>query len=279
MTVDKFLITRRTANAITGSIMVTTSPRVTCPLSCAFRKGGNGPLASLCYAEHGALGGFVWTLLDRTPAGRTIMNDIRVHDFAELLYAIRSQPREALWRHNIAGDLPSNNRTTIDRAALRAIVGSWYRVTKKINGRFYDYWQRTCRVGKSVKTENKYIGPAGTAKIGATGGYTPAATGTLFTHRPSSKSSLTSLEPEISPTAPCFPEEALQQIRPFTDFLDGKDRRRYERQRTKERAEDEAIQYGHLSKRIKRHKARYRAAKSATRGIKSLNPFIALTFK
>jgi hypothetical protein len=33
----------------------------------------------------------------------------------------------------------------------------WYRVTKKINGRFYDYWQRTYRVGKSVKTENRYI--------------------------------------------------------------------------------------------------------------------------
>jgi hypothetical protein len=39
-------------------------------------------------------------------------------------------------------------------------VGNWYRVTKKINGRLYDYWQRTHRVGKSVKTENKYIGPA-----------------------------------------------------------------------------------------------------------------------
>src|SRR6266705_345731 len=36
----------------------------------------------------------------------------------------------------------------------------WYRVTKKINGRFYDYWQRTYRVGKSVKTENRYIGPS-----------------------------------------------------------------------------------------------------------------------
>jgi hypothetical protein len=39
-------------------------------------------------------------------------------------------------------------------------MGKWYKVTKRINGRFYDYWQRTYRVGKSVKTENKYIGPA-----------------------------------------------------------------------------------------------------------------------
>jgi hypothetical protein len=36
----------------------------------------------------------------------------------------------------------------------------WYRVTKKIKGRLYDYWQRTYRVGKSVKTENRYIGPS-----------------------------------------------------------------------------------------------------------------------
>lgn len=40
-------------------------------------------------------------------------------------------------------------------------MGNWYRVTKRINGRLYDYWQRTHRVGKSVKTYNKYIGPSG----------------------------------------------------------------------------------------------------------------------
>jgi hypothetical protein len=39
-------------------------------------------------------------------------------------------------------------------------MGKWYKVTKHINGRFYHYWQRTYRVGKSMKTENKYIGPA-----------------------------------------------------------------------------------------------------------------------
>lgn len=121
---DKYLITRQTANQITGPIMVTTSPRMTCPLSCAFRKGGAGSLAGVCYAEHGALGGYVWTLLDRTPAGRSIMNGTRIYDFAELLYAIRSQPPGSLWRHNVAGDLPSNNRSTIDRAALRAIVAA-----------------------------------------------------------------------------------------------------------------------------------------------------------
>lgn len=42
-------------------------------------------------------------------------------------------------------------------------MGSWYKVIKTINGRAYDYWQRTTRVGKSVKTENKYIGPSSKA--------------------------------------------------------------------------------------------------------------------
>ena len=120
---DKFLITRRSANPITGPIMVTTSPRFTCPLACPFRKGGVDPLAGLCYAEHGALGGFIWTLLDRTPASGSFQNgNIRVYGFDELLYLIRALPPASMWRHNVAGDLPSNNKTTIDRAALRAIV-------------------------------------------------------------------------------------------------------------------------------------------------------------
>ena len=121
---DKYLITKKTANAITGPIMVTTSARLTCPFSCPLRKDGRGPLAGLCYAEHGALGGFIWTSLDGANPGDHILNGIRVYDFAELLYVIRSLPPGSLWRHNIAGDLPSNNKTTIDRSALRAITAA-----------------------------------------------------------------------------------------------------------------------------------------------------------
>lgn len=121
---DKFIITKATANAITGPIMATTSPRATCPLACPLRKGGKGNLAGLCYAEHGALGGYVWTLLDRAKPRTTIMNGVRVHDFEMLLYRIRSLQPGELWRHNIAGDLPTLNRSTIDPAALRAITAA-----------------------------------------------------------------------------------------------------------------------------------------------------------
>jgi hypothetical protein len=120
---DKFLITRRSENPITGPIMTTTSPRFTCPVACPLRKGNETSTAGVCYAEHGALGGYVWTLLDRTPAGGSFQNGhVRVYDFAELLYVIRALPTGALWRHNVAGDLISHNRTTIDRGALRAII-------------------------------------------------------------------------------------------------------------------------------------------------------------
>ena len=120
---DKYLITRRSSNPVTGPIMVTTSPRVTCPISCPLRKDADTPTAGLCYAEHGSLGGYVWTLLDRTPAGATFQNgNIKVYGFDELLYVIRSLPSGSLWRHNVAGDLPSNNKVTIDRTGLLAIT-------------------------------------------------------------------------------------------------------------------------------------------------------------
>jgi hypothetical protein len=41
----------------------------------------------------------------------------------------------------------------------------FYKVLKKLNGRMYEYWQRTYRVGGAVKTENKYIGPAQRASV------------------------------------------------------------------------------------------------------------------
>jgi hypothetical protein len=38
-------------------------------------------------------------------------------------------------------------------------MGGWYKVVKHITGKYYLYDQRTYRVGSSVKTENRYIGP------------------------------------------------------------------------------------------------------------------------
>ena len=122
---DKFLITEKSYNRITGPMMVTTSPRSTCPLSCPLRKGSNNEAAGACYAEHGFIGGYLWTSLDRTAAGMAFQKGrIKVLGFAELLSAIRRVPNGQPWRHNQAGDLPSTNQTNICPDRLRKIVAA-----------------------------------------------------------------------------------------------------------------------------------------------------------
>jgi hypothetical protein len=119
---ERFLITFKSGNRITGPIMITTSPRSTCPLACPFRKGGNAPEAGLCYAEHGHLGHYIWTGLDKTPAGQKISGRISVHSFHELLAIVRAQPAGTLWRHNQAGDLPTDDKHTIARERLQKLT-------------------------------------------------------------------------------------------------------------------------------------------------------------
>jgi hypothetical protein len=102
--------------------MVTTSPRSTCPLVCPFKKSGDGPEAGLCYAEHGHLGHYIWNGLDKTKAGDFISGRIRVYGFNDLLAEIRALPEDTLWRHNQAGDLPSNDQKTIAKQRLQRLV-------------------------------------------------------------------------------------------------------------------------------------------------------------
>lgn len=96
----KYLVTERSQNPITGPILVTTSVRATCPATCS-HKG------STCYAEKGALGGFLWTKLETTPIGHAFANGIVVRNVFNLAQMIRNLPEGAVWRHNQAGDLPT----------------------------------------------------------------------------------------------------------------------------------------------------------------------------
>ncbi|HTV28728.1 MAG TPA: hypothetical protein VMF32_13165 [Xanthobacteraceae bacterium] len=119
---EKFLITMKSGNRITGPIMLTTSPRSTCPAACPFSKAAEGLEAGLCYAEHGHLGHYIWTGLDRARVGEKISNRIPVHSFGDLVKLIGALPDGALWRHNQAGDLPSVDNHTIDRTKVRALT-------------------------------------------------------------------------------------------------------------------------------------------------------------
>lgn len=118
---SKYLITPKSNNVKTGPIMVTTSPRKTCPNACPFRKDNAGG----CYAEGGPLGA-LWRGLDATDAGDTFQNGrgkVSVKSHSELLEAIESLPDGALWRHNQAGDL-AGEADAIDVKALCEIVAA-----------------------------------------------------------------------------------------------------------------------------------------------------------
>lgn len=120
---NKFLITEKSYNRKTGPMMVTTSPRSTCPTACPLRKDSGAWSAGACYAEHGFIGGYLWASLDRTSVGMTFQKGrIKVFGFAELLAAIRRVPNGQVWRHNQAGDLPSSNQQDICADRLRSIV-------------------------------------------------------------------------------------------------------------------------------------------------------------
>lgn len=81
--------TRVSMNRKTGPIPVTTTSSDSCPGTCSFK--GNG-----CYAEGGPLA-LHWRGVDKGERGGT---------FEELLTHIKQLPRNQLWRHNQAGDLP-----------------------------------------------------------------------------------------------------------------------------------------------------------------------------
>jgi hypothetical protein len=138
----------------------------------------------------------------------------------------------------------------------------WYRVTKKIKGRLYDYWQRTYRVGKSVKTENRYIGPS--------------TKGSVFTTTPASavpqREPLYASQFEIPITASSSTEQrepgrirdlkkekkAIMRAAEFDHEAFG--------------AVQDELDYAYA---VKADKEKKRAARAKIKGIKVLNAFVA----
>lgn len=100
--------TKKSKNAKTGPIPTTTSSRNTCPESCPLNHG-NG-----CYADAGYFTRLHW---DRVSAGVT------GGSYPELYKSIRALPKGQIWRHNVAGDIPSKNGQ-IDRATLDGLISA-----------------------------------------------------------------------------------------------------------------------------------------------------------
>jgi hypothetical protein len=97
-------LTPISSNVKTGPIPVTTSDASTCPDVCPFKKSG-------CYADSGPLA-LHWSKVSKGERG---------NDLSALAKQIRAFPRNQVWRHNQAGDLPGIGNV-IDSDALAQIV-------------------------------------------------------------------------------------------------------------------------------------------------------------
>jgi hypothetical protein len=192
----------------------------------------------------------------------------------------------------------------------------WYRVTKTIKGRKYDYWQKTYRAGGTVKTLNKYIGPSQSTLRGQPiPGWRTMTKAQRYnvkldrifhdakiwnqrhdvlrevekqrSDNPESgnpEGEQDDLHGTVPPQedrflAPFTPEEAKAFIGPATKTLEGEDKRDYERAATRERKGDERVLYGPLKTRLKRHAAALRAAKRRAKGAKAINPYLAILMR
>lgn len=93
----------QSANAKTGPIPVSTTSKATCPNDCAMR--------SECYAASGPLA-LHWAAVTAGTRGT---------DWPTFCASIAQLEDGQLWRHNQAGDLPSDGRT-VDPVALGELV-------------------------------------------------------------------------------------------------------------------------------------------------------------
>lgn len=100
-----FHLSLKSDNAKTGKMPVSTTSKRSCPLHCPLAKNG-------CYAEGGKLN-LHWQLVTDGERGTLL---------PEFCDKIRALPDGTLWRHNQAGDLPSQDRQRLDGEQVKAIV-------------------------------------------------------------------------------------------------------------------------------------------------------------
>lgn len=102
-----FAFARKSRNAKTGDIPVTTSDAKTCPDACQLKASG------ACYAKHGPLGMY-WKKINAGQYAST---------WSHLVDEVAKLPQGQLWRHNQAGDLPGEN-DCIDPVAMFQLIAA-----------------------------------------------------------------------------------------------------------------------------------------------------------
>lgn len=104
--------TRVSSNVKTGPIPVTMADKGTCPNACPLKGSG-------CYAESGHVN-IHWNRLGKPYKGAESYG----LEWPELCDKIKGLPKSQLFRHNIAGDLPSVDSENIDSHALAMLVNA-----------------------------------------------------------------------------------------------------------------------------------------------------------
>jgi hypothetical protein len=102
---NRFSFTRISSNIKTGPIPVTMTDKASCPGACALKGTG-------CYAESGNVN-LHWQRLSDPSKGYSLQ---------EFLGFVSALPKGQLWRHNVAGDLPSDDRGYIDAVFIQGIT-------------------------------------------------------------------------------------------------------------------------------------------------------------
>jgi hypothetical protein len=106
----KIHFTPVSSNQKIGPIPATTSTEKFCPVSCPLNRANAGG----CYADYGPQA-IHW---------KKVTNGERGASFDALLDNVRKLPRGQLWRHNVSGDLPTEDRVHIDSGKLAQLAAA-----------------------------------------------------------------------------------------------------------------------------------------------------------
>jgi len=106
MNQTRVAFTRVSQNVKTGPIPVSMTENTSCPPSCPFKKNG-------CYAESGSTN-IHWLKLNRGEKGI---------NWSEFCNEVRNLPRNQMFRHNVAGDLPGHGEQ-INQIELAQLVAA-----------------------------------------------------------------------------------------------------------------------------------------------------------
>lgn len=121
-------------NVKTGPIPVTMTDKATCPNVCPLKGSG-------CYAESGHVN-IHWQRLGNPYKGAESYG----LQWSELCDKIKALPKGQLFRHNVAGDLPSVDSVNIDTLALSQLVNA----AKGKRGFTYTHYDPNIGINKTL---------------------------------------------------------------------------------------------------------------------------------